>query len=367
MAGVSLALLLAVEGVCRLALRWRTPEPTVQAALADEPWAAEYQREFAEANVAEWRSYVYWRRKPYRGRWIQIDGDGIRRTWRPERSPTPDTKRVFVLGGSTVWGTGARDEHTIPSCLARELEQAGLDARVRNLGETGHVLKQQLIALLGELERGHVPDLVVAYAGVNEAYAAYQSGEAGLPHNEWRRREQFDAPKHPGPDPAETIRWAFPGILRVAAALGRRLTGTSDEAGTRVERSAQETEELAAAVAEHVGFLLHTLQGLGREHGFEVLLRLQPTLLHKPERSPHEAASALAVADVEPFLLETYRRIRAHPELGTDPDFADASAFFADTAEPLYLDWCHLTEAGNARIGAWLALDVRRRLRGRGE
>ena len=57
---------------------------------------------------ARWASYVYFRRKPFSGRHINVDSNGIRYT--PEFSirQIEPAVRLFLLGGSTDVGTGAQ-------------------------------------------------------------------------------------------------------------------------------------------------------------------------------------------------------------------------------------------------------------------
>jgi hypothetical protein len=145
-----------------------------------EPWAREYTGEFRASTQMEWRPYVLWRRRPFVGRLINVDGAGLRRTWDPPHLGE-GARSVFALGGSTLWGNGARDEHTIPSELSRLLNDAGRPARVTNFGELGFVSSQNLITLLLELRSGHVPDVVVCYDGVNDVIAALQNKRAGVP------------------------------------------------------------------------------------------------------------------------------------------------------------------------------------------
>jgi hypothetical protein len=94
------------------------------------------------------------------------------------------TLRVFAFGGATMWGTGSPDWETIPAYL-----QAGLEARrgkpvcMVNFGESSFVSTQEVIQLLLQLESGNVPHLVIFYDGINNIYAAYQSGQAGVHEN----------------------------------------------------------------------------------------------------------------------------------------------------------------------------------------
>lgn len=94
------------------------PSSNPRAHLPNEnvDWAATHFREAAEL-VSVHHSYVGWRRLPYRGETITIDENGIRSTY-ADPAATP-TKTIACVGGSTMWGPGATDEHTIPSALAK--------------------------------------------------------------------------------------------------------------------------------------------------------------------------------------------------------------------------------------------------------
>jgi lysophospholipase L1-like esterase len=93
-----------------------------------------------------------------------------------------------MYGGSTTWGIDQRDEHTIPSELARVAHEHGLTVDVENRGLTGinHWLESERFAL--DLTSGERPDLVVFYDGVNEIYMA--NGNSGL-------RRTDEAPLNP--------------------------------------------------------------------------------------------------------------------------------------------------------------------------
>ena len=166
-------------------------------------WVTPYFESLDESAAMRWAPYVYWRRQAYESPYINIDGRGIRRTWQsgPETIPK---RRIFVFGGSAVWGSGARDEFTIPSTLAKTLGQAGVDAEVTNFGESGYVSTQELLTLLLELREGNVPDVAIFYNGPNDVFAAHQQGVAGLPQNEFNRRAEFNL-THPS---------RFAGILK---------------------------------------------------------------------------------------------------------------------------------------------------------
>jgi hypothetical protein len=125
----------------------------------DFPWAETHFREFAELTTSH-QSFYGWRRLPYHGTTIEIDQDGLRRTW---QNPAP-TRTMAFFGGSTAWGSGSDDDHTIPSLFAR----ARPEYRAYNFGETSHAARQNLNRLINLLAQGFQPDVVVFYNGSSE-------------------------------------------------------------------------------------------------------------------------------------------------------------------------------------------------------
>ncbi len=71
----------------------------------DQNWVPEYIRELTVVLENEWRPFVYWRTKPYRGKYVNIDEAGVRRIWHGTSSPVPGQLKVFMFGGSTLWGS----------------------------------------------------------------------------------------------------------------------------------------------------------------------------------------------------------------------------------------------------------------------
>jgi hypothetical protein len=160
-------------------------------AYAGAAWARAYWHEFAASSRMRWEPYTYWRRQPFAGRYVRVDSAGVRASWAPPSGARPPF-RVWFFGGSALWGTGARDAHTISSEVARLLTvRTGRPVEAVNFGESGYVSGQEVVALQRALVSRAAPDAVVFYDGLNDSFAAFQGGHAGWPSNEANRIEEF--------------------------------------------------------------------------------------------------------------------------------------------------------------------------------
>lgn len=356
MLGVTLLLIMGIEAACRAMVFARQEQQKgdgYEAAYADAEWLPEYRREFQDVSEVEWRSWIYWRRQPFTGTWINIDSKGLRRNWQPKVDNT-DPLRILVFGGSTVWGTGARDEHTIPSYLAKSLDSRSIACQVVNCGETGYVARQELIMLTTMLQEGERPDIVVFYDGVNDVFSAFQNGAAGLPQNESNRRREFGLCRgfRPKFDPQLLLRWTLPGMQTVTSSVARRMQ-TVDE-----KKSEPDAELVRATCANYVA-VVEMIGALESQYGFRSFHFWQPTLFDRDNPTEHEVdLTHDAPAGLEAFSSAVYSAIKNDVLLRDHPRFRDVSETFADDRDTIFIDDCHITEAANRKIAERMARDI---------
>ena len=264
-----------------------------------------------------------------------------------------------------MWGSGARDDFTIPSYVARDLHDRGLPVEVTNFGESGYVSKQELIGLIGELEKGNVPDLVVFYDGVNDTFSTYQNGQAGLTQNEPNRRAEFNILRRPAALGGYFAKWVLRGTLKVTGAAVRRLAGRPQNPAADVDDASNSPQQMLAnpdaAVSqtiEHYRFVVEAVKNLGRDHGFETLFYWQPTVFQKPGRTAYEAKAAQKSGDYQGFFDSVYAGMRDDAALSADKQFHNLSQLFADQTQPLFIDFCHIGEPGNELIARAMVDDI---------
>jgi lysophospholipase L1-like esterase len=328
-------------------------------------WAEEYFREHWEADATRWSSYVYWRRKAYAGKYINIDEHGVRRTTGagPAGAPGNRPQRIMFFGGSTMWGTGARDDHTIPSLVAAGLAKRGIAVQAVNFAEGGYVSTQGLLELMLQLRNGDTPDLAVFYDGINDTYSSLQSGVAGIPQNERNRTREFNLTLHY--DLSRLRRTALVESLKelntyvLLQRLVRRFGG-----GTGYDGRLPEPPDPRALAERTVSVYRDNLRKvalLGESYGFKTLFYWQPVIYGKPSLSEYEKdlrGSRLA-ADMEPFFRQAYGLVNeASADIGKTVRFHNIAALFADVSEPVYIDWAHLSERGNALVAARMIEDI---------
>ncbi len=322
---------------------------------SDSAFARAYYKEFdGRGSAIRWRSYVYWRRQPFHGKYINVDSAGLRITPAPTPPASGATRplTVFMFGGSTMWGTGARDAFAIPALVAGELRHAGLNVEVTNFGETGYVSTQSLVALLLELRAGRRPDVVVFYDGVNDTFSAYSQLRAGLPHNEWHRDTEFNL--------SQGVRRLSRMLVKEAAGRlaildltkrARRRMGIASQPFPQPPRPDSLSRQVVTTYLSN----LELLQSLSEHYHFVPLAYWQPTIFQKPRLTEYERLTRARVPEIEAFFQKTYARMEssAHGRM-----LHDLSQAFSDWRDPVYVDWMHLGETGNAVIARRIAGDI---------
>src|SRR5215472_7580260 len=89
--GITILLLLGVELVSYVLVSIRYAVASYEGLLIDPrsradgygnaDWAVEYYKEENSRPLYKWRSYVYWRPAPFKGKYTNIDEEGLRQTW----------------------------------------------------------------------------------------------------------------------------------------------------------------------------------------------------------------------------------------------------------------------------------------------
>jgi len=274
-------------------------------AMQASPWAEDYWGEFSLLR-GDYEPFSRFRSSDASGEHINIR-DGVRRSYQPDVPPDTDLPEVWFVGGSTMFGEGQRDLHTIPSEVARMAEAAGTPVHVTNLGALGYTSWQGLNRVMTQLAAADPPDLVVSYEGINDVNVVAEQLAGG--------RDDLAADPGHYSDPSDDL-YALPyeesvtlGQLdrtwweryRETSAVGQVahqvLGWLSPPAGAQtgpvIDSSTQEKATLAA---DHIQRAQDLLRALGEEEGFTVVAFTQPWL--SPEAPLVGAALAPAAVDL---------------------------------------------------------------------
>ncbi|MEY3367946.1 MAG: hypothetical protein RI973_1101 [Bacteroidota bacterium] len=321
----------------------------------DFPWATTFFNEFRPLAILNYKSYVGWRRPPFKGETINVDEAGMRRTVQ-HTGVSPDADTIVMLGGSTMWGEGTNDENTIPSLLAARCEGR---FKVLNLGEQGYRPFQSFIYLHLQLNEGLKPKWVITYDGVNEALGYYQEvdpissfAELGIRESLKESRERKDYTRELSYQnfflsPIEKTVQYFKDKNKKPQLRAMDMSNTRGEA---VALSLLDSWLSIYDLAEknEAGFLAILQPNIGVGHPRKDHIQLSPT----------EQQLTDAYLDLYPrvrHLLETdskYKVLR-----GKVLDYTDAY----DGDDFIYIDICHVSPQGNQIIADRIWKDIKRR------
>jgi lysophospholipase L1-like esterase len=374
--GIAVAMFVALEAAVSLGFYvrgfWRPPAANFRIkadTYSDTEWASKYYKEIEEVEkgrTLRWQPYVYWRRTPRRGQYINIGSDGLRKTINVSMSEgaSPPIK-VFMFGGSTMCRLGAGDDSTIPSIFAEVAKNKGINCEVVNFGQYAYVSTQEVIELMLQLQKGNIPDIAIFYDGVNDTFSGFQLSVPGLPHDEIRREKEFCLLER-----KELQSLAVQSAIRQLSTM-RFLHGVLQKTGLRpdnfqpvpleYEKAVADKEALAHAVAETYLNNIKLVETLSRSYGFTSLFYWQPVIYTKQHLTEYERQSLeldVHYPGMKEFYLDTYAALRkSSAGLDKRVAFHDISSIFSDVHEPIFVDFNHMGGKGNSFIARRMAED----------
>ena len=318
-------------------------------------WVDDYYKEFNACNVEEWESYVYWRRKPFEGKYINVDVNQRRKTVYADDNSiklNPDY-RIFMFGGSTMWGTGVRDEYTIPSLLGSYLSRKGYNVEVINFGESGYVTTQEVIELSLQLRQKNIPSIAIFFDGINDVFSAFQQGKAGIPQNEFNRKKEFNSLV--SKKRAMTV---FLESLKTLASARFMINLTRASRVHKVSYTDQELKSLALKTVDLYQENIRLVYALGEENGFRSIFYWQPTVFNKTTLSEYEKERMDEVEYLRSFLKSVNNSMVAGDVNHQSLYYYDISDIFKDEKKPVFIDYCHISEYGNSVIAKRMVKDI---------
>lgn len=317
--------------------------------------AKDYFIEFQKSGESEYYPYLGYRRVPnYSGEYINLDEKSIRKTIN-KCDKTPEKIRIFMFGGSTMWGTGASDEETIPSFLSNELCKNDIPVEVTNFAENGYLSTQEMIKLELELRDGNYPDIVIFYDGVNDVYSSFQTfaagqDEAGLPQNNQNRKDDFNSRSR------FNAQAAFHNFYSIVNSREfRRFVNLEKQFNRSIDP--QLVNDTAKVYLNNI----RIIRSLEKEYNFKSFFYWQPAIYTKSTLSEDEKNKIGIENHLRDLFVQTSKIVIKSEDVH---DLTDA---FNDQNSTIFIDWAHTAGNGNEIIAMKMSKDVQSYLYEKGD
>lgn len=296
---------------------------------------------FDEFNslFSEYRAYVGWSKREFHGITTNINNAG-------DRIHKPTTQNpvgvVRFFGGSTMWGTGADDNGTIPALF----NQLFPSYRVFNHGESGYLSRQSLARLVNLAVLNEPMDLVVFYDGVNDVQ--YHCGSDNVAMNEHGRAERIANLV----EMTRTERILYGNLKELTTEIGSRLKDAMFDQNLDMNSKC----EIDSAYAQRVASILieswKVAHSVVTGKGGRFVAILQPVIYIG---NPKHDYLDLSVTDrrarsyraVYPFI----QKFIAETNVDWIYDFSNSF----DRDEFIYVDFAHVSQNGNRIVAERLA------------
>lgn len=311
-------------------------------AYNDYPDRKELWREQLKLQKVHFQPYFHWKQFGHAGEYINIDANGIRKTVKDPN--VKGKKKVFMFGGSTLWGQGSPDESTIPSIVQSLLKDT---YDVYNYGEDGFVSAQELNYLLYQLSLGNIPDVVIFYDGVNDGYAGAYS--PAIPRDPQNLRMDYLNKSENGF--VQLI--AQSNYNNLAKYVVRKMRGGNSGSEEWDKKIKPDIGMNARNVVKMYEAHIKQVQALAKEYKFAAFFFWQPNLfgLTKKKLAYYEED---IIRKAPPVFVESQHQVYLESK-ETFSKREKGEIFFIgnvfdDVERPLYFDWCHVGPEGNRLI-----------------
>ena len=321
------------------------------------------------ALKAEYRSFIGYRRQPFKGLTVNIDNNGFRTSTNHKVNDS-----IWFLGGSTMWGTGVDDSRTIPSYFAKMT-----DENVLNLGESSFNSLQELNQLIILLSQGYRPKAVVFYDGVNdggyfcnnESYAvighAYTSRFTTLHENYKIAQKNLKDAKFIN---FRLLLRSTEEFLLMPLTFFKALNELNKQVNNvrtitpfneyKLEKKLKfcDNTVIADVAAKITITMWRSAANILNNLDIPYLLVLQPTAAYHPEQYRLDHLTDFAkkyIVNTQgsyemyyPTLKDRFKE-KCH-EFHSCDSFIDLSKIFFDNHVPIFIDHCHVSPIGNRLI-----------------
>ena len=279
--------------------------------------------------------FVGWKALPYRGKTTRISNAGLR--MHGSATVEGEQKKIArFFGGSTMWGEGSDDQHTIPA-IFNALQP---EYKVYNHGQLAYNTRQELDELISVYSKHEKPDVVVFYDGVNDAAFLCPNVIKDLPGH--RLVPMYTDKLFTGKSVIVKDLF-FEIFVENILAVIQKLTYRPYPANSLYNCVGD--PEKAEAVAEIMMRNWEMANEIVKGRNGKFIAILQPAAFVGQPRTDHLELDE----ELEKNFQEIYRRLKQKIAERGHPWILDLSAIF-DGDEYIFIDFCHVSPNGNEII-----------------
>jgi hypothetical protein len=289
-------------------------------------------------RTMQFAPYVQFKERARTGRFVNVDASGFRFSknngdWPPDETET----NLFLFGGSTTFGYGLADEHTIPSHLQDFLRsKLGDGVNVYNFGCSNYFSTQERIKFCDLLANGIRPDVAVFVDGLNDF--RFPTGEPRFTESLRAFMDGDDS------RPARALGRFIEklSITRLATSIKRRMIRAQPAHGE--ESASDHDDSLIAATVARYQRNTKLIEAVGHAYGVQIAFVLQPVPTYHYDRRLQPAHTPTVGAHARSGLAYPIMAAALKQAPG---EFANHVLWLGDiqerASEPLYVDDVHYT------------------------
>lgn len=297
----------------------------------DYPWARKHFVEFNSLSTTYY-DFIGWRRNKFEGETINIDNFGYRRH---SLSNNSSASKIWLFGGSTIWGTGAKDSLTIPAYLERISNLPTF-----NYGESGYTAHQSLNLLMKAYLEGGKPDYIFFYDGVNDVSHKCRS-ELNFFSSE--REAQIREKVLTGKDKPIYLWQVISPAIKILASF----IHTNKLLKTKAFFDCDTNTEKASMIAEALIMDWTLAKNLAESRGAKFVPILQP-VAYIGNPNLKQLDRVVKNKELEAQYISVYKEIKKQLKTKNITYLDYTKLFDGDTY--IYIDFCHVSPNGNEII-----------------
>ncbi|MEZ5199092.1 MAG: hypothetical protein R2764_22730 [Bacteroidales bacterium] len=198
-----------------------------------------------------------------------------------------------------------------------------------------------------------IPNLVVFYDGVNDIFSSFQQGKAGIPQNEFNREKEFNS--------LISKKRSLLVLLESLKSLASfRFVEEITKSGRpiKVSYTDEELKQLARGTSDIYQKNMRLVRSWGESMGFHSLFYWQPSIFDKRMLTEYEKKVVNDVEYIRDFNRTVNTQLSLQDVSHGSLSYYDISDLFYDEKEPVFIDYCHVSEYGNTEIAKRMAKDI---------